>query len=222
MPDANQPDEREVVGARYLQAAAPGFPFQNFQQPSSSRFDMRINRIPAEQAYTNQLEAGFRDILENNLLYQQEQPIISSMKQNLQGNNYPRPHAQYPNEYPAPEGRHGYDERRIVEDKHLDLVEQQHFPAAVRKELEEGGYQFPVLTLKQKQFAVNPGVPEFHMPNPDFLGFRLQEAERAANKKEEVQHRQDESVDQLDASSEVNIQFKVVFKRVFCWQLGRY
>ena len=178
---------------------------------------MRINRIPAEQAYANQLEAGFRDILEKNLLYQQEQPIISSMKENLQGNNYPRPHAQYPNEYPVPEGRHGYDEGRVVEDKQFDLVEQQHFPAAVREELDEGGYKFPVLTLKHKQFAVNPGVPEFHMTNPDFLGFRLQEAEKAANRKEELQHHQDESVDQLDASSEVYIQLQSWCEQFFCY-----
>ena len=34
---------------------------------------------------------------------------------------------------------------------------------------------FPSLTPKQKQFAVNPGLAEFRAPDPDFLQYRLEE-----------------------------------------------
>merc|ERR1711962_214015 len=38
---------------------------------------------------------------------------------------------------------------------------------------------FPQLTLRQKQFAVHPGLQEFHQDNPNSLNFRLQELEEA-------------------------------------------
>jgi len=38
---------------------------------------------------------------------------------------------------------------------------------------------FPALSAKLKQFAVNPGYPEYHADHPDFLKFRLQELEEA-------------------------------------------
>jgi len=34
---------------------------------------------------------------------------------------------------------------------------------------------FPRLTLRQKQFALNPGVPEFYQEDPNFFNFRLEE-----------------------------------------------
>ena len=35
--------------------------------------------------------------------------------------------------------------------------------------------KFPRLTLRQKQFAVNPSMPEFYQEHPSFLNFRLAE-----------------------------------------------
>jgi len=39
--------------------------------------------------------------------------------------------------------------------------------------------QFPNLSAKLKQFAVNPGYPEYYGEHPDFLKFRLQELEES-------------------------------------------
>ena len=38
---------------------------------------------------------------------------------------------------------------------------------------------FPSLTPKQKQFAVNPGLSEFRAADPDFLQYRLEELDEA-------------------------------------------
>jgi len=48
------------------------------------------------------------------------------------------------------------------------------FKDQLRHPREEPGLQFPPLSAKQKQFAVNPGHPEFYRDHPDFLQFRLQ------------------------------------------------
>jgi len=48
------------------------------------------------------------------------------------------------------------------------------FKDQLRHPREEPGIQFPPLSAKQKQFAVNPGHPEFYRDHPDFLQFGLQ------------------------------------------------
>ena len=79
------------------------------------------------------------------------------------------------------------EEIQLQEQQHIAQVQQQlHQQPQQHLQPEQAEDQpslisqasFPELSSKQKQFAVNPGLEEFHQTNPNFLKFRLEEAEQ--------------------------------------------
>merc|ERR1711971_39951 len=60
------------------------------------------------------------------------------------------------------------------------------FKAELRHPREEPGLQFPPLSARQKQFALNPGHPEYYRERPDFLQFGLQALDDASDPRQEA------------------------------------
>merc|ERR1711971_35470 len=61
-----------------------------------------------------------------------------------------------------------------------------NFKAELRHPREEPGLQFPPLSAKQKQFALNPGHPEYYRERPDFLQFGLQALDDTSDPRQEA------------------------------------
>merc|ERR1712223_521509 len=55
-----------------------------------------------------------------------------------------------------------------------------------RKPREELGLQFPALSARQKQFALNPAHPEYYRERPDFLQFGLQALDDSSDPRQEA------------------------------------
>merc|ERR1711963_682675 len=60
------------------------------------------------------------------------------------------------------------------------------FKAELRHPREEPGLQFPALSARQKQFALNPGHPEYYRERPDFLQFGLQALDDSSDPRQEA------------------------------------
>jgi len=60
------------------------------------------------------------------------------------------------------------------------------FKAELRHPREEPGLQFPPLSARQKQFALNPGHPEYYRERPDFLQFGLQALDDTSDPRQEA------------------------------------
>ena len=64
-----------------------------------------------------------------------------------------------------------------------DYVDYQHQPVQQQEQqygpVNDQRLNFPSLTPKQKQFAVNPGLEQFRAAEPDFLQYRLEELDEA-------------------------------------------
>merc|ERR1711936_91189 len=76
-------------------------------------------------------------------------------------------------------------------DSHHDLAPEwpdylDSFKAELRHPREEPGLQFPPLSARQKQFALNPGHPEYYRERPDFLQFGLQALDDSSDPRQEA------------------------------------
>jgi len=76
-------------------------------------------------------------------------------------------------------------------DSHHDLAPEwpdylDAFKAELRHPREELGLQFPALSARQKQFALNPGHPEYYRERPDFLQFGLQALDDSSDPRQEA------------------------------------